>query len=311
MSPGVIAPQSLPTTPDGAAPTTVLIATGGTIACTRDEDGCLVPTKTAADLAAFLQVPVRAIDFRQLDSTAITLKDLDELIDLVEELSGQDSVERIIITHGTDSLEETALALALFHQSTTPVILTGAQRPFDDPAPDGPGNLRAALKAVGAGVLLHFGGVTTPTWGARKVHTTALEAFSAADANFPKVVPLPRARLADQRVSVCVAYPGAPRGGIDEAVRAGCRGIIVEGLGAGNVSPEMGEGIKDAVTQGVSVLMTTRVPNGAVDMVYGGPGGGKTLKTTGVIGAGVLRAGQARIVLAAALATGIDVREFF
>lgn len=311
MSHGTFAPCPLPTESEDATPATVLIATGGTIACTRDENGCLVPTKTAADLAALLGLPVHAIDFRQLDSTAITLKDLDELIELVEDLSNQGSVERIIITHGTDSLEETALALALFHHSSTPVILTGAQRPFDDPAPDGPANLCAALEAIGTGVLVQFGGVTTPAWGTRKVHTTALQAFSAADANFPKVVPLPRARLADQHVTVCVAYPGAPRGGIDEAVRAGCEGIVVEGLGAGNVSPEMGEGITDAVARGVSVLMTTRVPGGAVDMVYGGPGGGKTLETAGVVGAGILRAGQARIVLAAALATGIDIRTFF
>ncbi len=293
------------------AMSTVLIATGGTIACTHDELGALVPTKTAADLAALLDEPVRAIDFRRLDSTAIRLEDLDELIELVEELSNEPDVDRIIITHGTDSLEETAMALSLFHQSLTPVVLTGAQRPFDDPEPDGPDNLRAALKAKGVGVLLQFGGITTPAWGARKEHTTALQAFSAAEADFPEVVPLPRVKLADQKVTICVAYPGAPRCAIDGAVRAGFQGIVVKGMGAGNVSPEMAEGIIDAVQGGTPVLLTTRVPNGPVNMIYGGPGGGKTLEAAGVVGAGVLHAGQARIVLAASLATGIDLHEFF
>lgn len=291
--------------------TTVLISTGGTIACTTDASGALVPTKTAADLAALLDEPVRAVDYIQLDSSAVTLADLDGLIAMVMETAADPTVERIIVTHGTDSLEETAMALSLFYDSLTPVVLTGAQRPFDAAEPDGPRNLNDALHAEGCGVLIQFGGMTTPAWGARKEHTQSLRAFGAAEADVPSVLPLPRHPLADQKVTVLAAYPGAPGDLVDAAVAAGYRGLVVEGMGSGNVSPGMGAALARAFSAGVQVVLTTRVTNGPVSLIYGGEGGGATLAAKGAVGSGVLHAGQARIVLAAALATGTDVRELF
>lgn len=291
----------------------VLIATGGTIACTQDSDGALVPTKSAADLVPYLETDkeVRPIDFRHLDSSAITLEDLDELVELVEKLSAEEDVERIIITHGTDSMEETAMALSLFHSELTPVILTGAQRPYDHPEADGPANLRAAASIDGFGVIIQFGGVTTHAWGARKEHLQALDAFGSAEADFPEVVPLPIKPLAGKKVGIVVAYPGAGRDAIDVKVAKGYEGLVIKGLGSGNVSPEMGDAIVDALKAGVQVVITSRVPNGEVQLIYGGPGGGATLARHGAVGSGVLHAGQSRIVLAAALATGINVSEFF
>ena len=86
-----------------------LIATGGTIACTTVADGSLVPTVSGADLAA--EIDAEVVEFRQLDSSSITLADLDELIAVVNEHTAREDIGGVIITHGTDSMEETALAL--------------------------------------------------------------------------------------------------------------------------------------------------------------------------------------------------------
>ncbi|QPK78492.1 asparaginase [Corynebacterium lizhenjunii] len=286
---------------------TVLISTGGTIACTQDASGALVPTLTAADLAAYLpQADIRAIDYRRLDSSAITFADIDGLIALVAQEAAAGPA-RIIITHGTDSLEETALALALFHTGEVPVILTGAQRSADAAAPDGPGNLADCLDITTPGVWIRFGGRTVPAWGARKLHTSALDAFAAADTPAPTaVVPLPVAALASTKVAVISAYPGATRELVDAACAAGYQGLVIEALGSGNMGPDMGAGVAAALEQGVRVIITTRVPEGEVSLVYGGQGGGATLADAGALGSGTLRAGQCRVLLAAALATGTD-----
>ena len=152
-----------------------LIATGGTIACTTVADGSLAPTVSGADLAADIDAEV--VEFRQLDSSSITLTDLDELIAVVNSQTAREDIGGVIITHGTDSMEETALALEIFCGGTKPIVLTGAQRSYDHPEADGPSNLRDArdLAANGEpGVFLCFGGETIPARGARTVSYTHL-----------------------------------------------------------------------------------------------------------------------------------------
>lgn len=291
--------------------TVVLIATGGTIACTPDSTGALVPTKSAADLAQYIPAPVRAIDFRRLDSCAITTADLDELIQLVLSTAEEEDVERIIITHGTDSLEDTALALSLFSNASIPIILTGAQRPIVDENSDGARNLADSLKAEGAGVLIQFGGVTTHAWGARKIHTTDEVAFGASEADFPAILPLEYTPLTNTKVAIINSYPGAPANSINAAMKGGYDGLVLIGMGNGNISPDMGRAACEALDGGMPIVVTTRVPNGEVRFVYGGDGGGATLGAHGAINSGVLRDGQARIALIGALATGTDPKLLF
>ena len=132
-----------------------LIATGGTIACTTTADGSLVPTVSGATLAADIDAEV--VEFRQLDSSSITLADLDELIAVVNSQTSREDIDGVIITHGTDSMEETALALEIFCSGAKPIVLTGAQRSHDHPAADGPSNLRDARNLAASGLsLIHI-----------------------------------------------------------------------------------------------------------------------------------------------------------
>lgn len=294
-----------------------VVATGGTIACTTDDTGALVPTVSAAELVEAAReistpsdVDISPVDSVRLDSSSLSLTDLDDLLQRVHTLLADDSIAGVVITHGTDSMEDTAMALELFHTGKKPVVITGAQRSFDHLESDGPQNLADAISyaANGApGVSIRFGGLTIPARGAFKAHTSALEAFQATSQKIRTRPTLPLTPLAGQDVVIISAWPGAPRLLVDAAVASGINGIIVEGLGSGNMGSEMGEGVKDALDAGIPVLITTRVPEGSVTLAYGGDGGGATLAQAGALGTGTLRAGQARMVLLAALATGTDV----
>lgn len=308
--------------------TIAVVATGGTIACTTDEHGALVPTVSAAELVEAaraiaapdlgpgaqesLEFDTLPIDSVRLDSSSLTLTDLDDLLQRVHSLLADSEISGVVITHGTDSMEDTAMALELFHTSKKPVVITGAQRSFDHPDTDGPQNLADAISYCAggtSGVSIRFGGLTIPARGAFKAHTSSLEAFRATPQNIRPRPALPLTPLAGQDVVIVSAWPGAPRLLVDSAVASGANGIIIEALGSGNMGSAMGEGVKDALEAEIPVLITTRVPEGAVTLAYGGSGGGATLSQAGALGTGTLRAGQARMVLLAALATNTDVAE--
>ncbi|AKK11445.1 asparaginase domain-containing protein [Corynebacterium uterequi] len=282
-----------------------LLTTGGTIACTQ-VDGALVPTLGGAELLASAHrvaadlPPTRVTDLSLIDSSAMDFALLDTVLDAVA--AALDDSSAVVLTHGTDSLEETALAMDLLGG---PIVLTGAQRPADHPHPDGPGNLAAALTAAASveRAAIAFGGRVIPARGAYKTDTHALAAFASNDA--PTRAPAPRARLGTVRIPIVAAYPGAPEWIIDDAVRRGADGLVVEALGSGNMSPACGDAVARAAAS-IPVVIATRVARGGVALAYGGAGGGATLSGHGVLSAGRLSAGQARIALAWAVAAGVD-----
>lgn len=298
-----------------------LLTTGGTIACTRDDDGALVPTMAARDLVAaagLREADVVARDLVRLDSSSITLADLDHVLAAVRG-SIEHGAAGVVLTHGTDSLEDTALALDLVHDSPVPVVLTGAQRAFDHPAGDGRDNLLGAVAAAGdpanrgRGVLVFFGGRLLPARGLIKTHTSDLAGFALAGNAGARPAPVAHDGLADLRVPILAAWPGAGPELVDACLSpaAPADGVVVEALGSGNMGSAMGEGVARLLTAGVPTVISTRVPFGAVSLAYGGAGGGASLGARGAVGAGVLSPGQSRITLATALAAGVDPARLF
>lgn len=297
--------------------TIAVIATGGTIASTTDDTGARVPTLTGAELVRRSGADPRtvtAVDAAHLDSSSITLADIDALAERIELLLDDARVGGIVLTHGTDSMAETALALDLVHRDRRPVVLTGAQLPADHPGADGPANLRGAIAAAndpgleGQGVFVHFAGRTLPARGLVKASTEDLDAFDHVDAG-PRPTPVPRAALAGLRVPILRAWPGAGGELVRAARQAGADGLVVEALGSGNVSDEMGRELLAAIDAGLPVVVSTSVPRGGVHFDYGGAGGGATLGSQGAIAAGSLTPGQARMALITALASGTGPRE--
>lgn len=305
-------------------PKVVVLTTGGTISCTHDASGALVPTVPGAQLVAQVadrfadQLTIEVRDLQRFDSSSMTLADIDTIVTAAHEALADSEVVGVVVTHGTDSMEETAIALDTFHNDSRPIVLTGAQHPFDHPAGDGKANLLEAImvasdtSARDIGVLVVFGHAVLPARGVLKWHTSDELAFATNGPEEPeRADPVPVHPLADIRVDVVYAYPGAPRELIDAVVAAGTQGIVVEAMGSGNVGTDLAAGITAALEQEIPVVITTRVPRGRVAHSYGGAGGGATLGKLGALGSTYFRAGQARILLAIALAAGVHPATLF
>lgn len=299
-----------------------LLATGGTIATRASQAGRSVALG-AAELLASAEtvglpegVRVEAIDAAGRLSFAAGL---DDLADLARDVrSAAADHDGVVVTQGTDTLEETAFLLALTHDAGTPVTVTGAQRPADDAAPDGPHNLAAALRwaAHGVpGVTVTFAGHVLPAVGVRKVHSARLEAFAASDrgplagvdragvrVHAASVVP----PLADPpsvlpRVDVVAQYVGADAHALDAALERGAAGIVVAAFGAGNATPAVTDAALRLCARGVPVAVASRAGAGPVEGLYAG--GGADLARAGALFAGDLSPWQTRLLLSVAIAT--------
>lgn len=288
----------------------LVISTGGTIASTTTDRGALVPTLTGEELVARCGTTrqVRAIDVASLDSSSMGLAEIDLLRETVRTSLLDDSAS-LVITHGTDSMAETALALDFVHADPRPVVLTGAMRSADHAHPDGPANLRGAIEVAATrrdtGVLVHFAGETLPARGLMKTQTTAEHAFTLTSGSpLPRPMAVPPAPLAGLNIPIIRAWAGAD----DALIRAlgPIDGLVLEALGSGNVSACMGGAVAKLLRRGVPVVVATSVPYGEVSFAYGGAGGGSTLGDLGALPAGYLSASQARIALATALASGVN-----
>jgi L-asparaginase len=237
-------------------------------------------------------------------------------------------VAGIVVTHGTDTTEETAFFLDLFHGDERPVVLTGAQRAADAPDSDGPRNLGDAVTvaadpaARGLGVLIGFGGQLFPARGTRKSHTLAADTFTNphggplgwVHGGAVGVVTSPRRApaldldafdAAGIRVDVVVCHADADATALRAFAEAGARGIVLEATGAGNASLDICAAVRELTDAGIVFVTSTRVADGPVTAIYG-DGGGIDLEAAGAVPSGLLRPSQARILLAALLGTHPD-----
>ena len=294
-------------------PLVAVIATGGTIASERTNSGASIPSLTGESLLALLPnmpVDLRPIELMAKDSASLTLADMQEISDKVGELLADDAISGIVILHGTDAMEETALLVHLQHGLIKPVVFTGAQFTADHPTADGPGNLAAAVAAAvdpanaGRGVLVCFGGRLLPAWGLYKHSSDVADAFRQSRPLENPPSPCLAAALDNVRIDVVAIYPGCDSVHVDASLRADAHGIVLAALGSGNANPRLVEAVRRCADVGVPVVVSSRVPDGLLVSSYGGGGGGHDLAAAGAIHSSTLRPGQARILLAALVASG-------
>jgi L-asparaginase len=308
-------------------PLVTVLATGGTIASRADVRGGATAQDGGADLVARLDLPddveVRVRDVVRVGGFRMTLDRVHGLARAVATELRDESVAGVVVAHGTDTIEESAFFLDLFHADPRPVVVTGAQRAADAPDSDGPRNLADAVTAAaapaarGLGVLIGFGGGLFPARGTVKTHTLAADTFANPSggplgwvhggrvgvATAPRrgpALPLDAFDPAGLRVDVVACYPDADATALRACAEAGARGLVLEATGAGNANPTICAAVAELTAAGVVVVTSTRVAAGPVTAIYG-DGGGIDLLRAGAVPSGLLRPSQARMLLAALL----------
>ena len=313
---------------EAALPVVQLIATGGTIAMKIDpEKKAPVPAISGEDLLSTVPevAGLAKMAVQNISNVPSGYMDPPRWVELQKAVAAalaKPEVAGVIVSHGTDTLEETAYFLDLSIKSDKPVVLIGAQRNASEKDFDGPRNLLNAVKicvspeAKNKGVMLVLNNQINAAREVTKTHTSDVETFKSGDFGFLGVVdndraifsraPLRRqyvAMVKDEmpRVDIVVTYGGNDDTQIKAAIAAGAKGIVVEALGWGNVNPATYEAVKEAIAKGVVVAISTRVFNGRVLPHYGYVGGGKTLKDAGAVFCDNLSPQKARLLLMLAL----------
>lgn len=315
-------------------PTVLVVGLGGTIAMTPSPaDGAARPTLSAEDLLAAVpqladsDVDIKTLSFTNKPGASLTLDDIEELASRLWAMDSEGAFDGIVVTQGTDTLEETAYLLSLLYEAKAPLIVTGAMRAPHLAGADGPANLLAAVtvaaspQARSLGVLVVFNDQVFDAARVRKSHSTNTNAFTAPDTGplgtvmeghvrllaTPVNKPLPMAAALTQpaRVGLYVASLGDD-GALLAPLLDQVDGMVIAAFGVGHV-PETWVPILRKAAQRIPVVFASRTGSGTtLTHAYGFDGSETDLLSRGLIGAGHLDPYKARHLLTVLLRSGAD-----
>jgi L-asparaginase len=311
-------------------PRLAIFFTGGTISMRIDPaTGGAIPALSGEEIIA--QVPglndiadYDLINFDRLPGPHWTPQRMMDLARAVRERLEDEGIVGAVITHGTDTLEETAYFLDLVLKTDKPVVLIGAMRNSSELSWDGPENLCAAVRVAIApqaralGVVVAMNSQIISAQEATKTHTESTDTFQSRDfgplgfvdkdrvivTRRPSERELMVTDAVETRVDVIKMYAGADDRFINFAIDGGARGLVVEALGRGNVTVAALPAIRRAIDAGIPVVITSRCPRGRVLDTYAYEGAGKQLRRMGATLGGMLPSHKARIKLMLALGAG-------
>lgn len=317
-----------------------VIFNGGTISMKVDPRiKAAVPSLTGEEIMSMVTgienyAEIESYNYSSLPGPHMSPEIMLELSKYIQGFLDIEDIDGVVVTHGTDSLEETAYLVDLTINSGKPVVFTGSMRSGSELGYDGPSNLAASIctaiseEAQNRGVLVCLNGELNCASEVTKANSMSLNAFKTP--NFGPIgivdnnkVLFYRNSIEKQNIPIdaikesvalikCAA--GMDSRLIDFCVEQGDKGIVIEAMGRGNIPPLMVEGIERAIAKGVAVVLVSRCFEGRVFDSYGYHGGGKELRNLGVIFGDNLPGQKARIKLLVALSSTKDldkVREIF
>jgi L-asparaginase len=320
-----------------AVPRVTVFSLGGTIASTADagaSSGGVVPRLGASELVRAVPelaevAELETVAFRQVPSGDLTLRDLGAL---AEEIGRRfaDGVQGVVVTQGTDTIEETSFALDLLVRGSRPVVVTGAMRNPTLAGPDGPANLLAAVQvaaapeAAGLGALVVLNDEVHAARFVRKTHTSNPATFASPTAGALGWVVEGRPRIAlrpptvdtralqgagdgdDRPVALLPCALGDDLRVLPELPGLGYAGLVLEAFGGGHVPAPVVPALADLAAR-IPVVLASRTRGGEVlRETYGFPGSERDLIARGLVPAGFLDGPKARILLSLTLAGGAD-----
>ncbi|MCP4630962.1 MAG: asparaginase [bacterium] len=304
-------------------PTVAVITTGGTIAEKIDpKTGGAVPAVSGKNLIGAVPqlakiARIKVVNYSNIDSSQMTPKLWAGLSKTVDRVLEDPSIKGAVITHGTDTMAEGSYFLDLTLKTDKPVVFVGAMRDTSDVSPDGPANILNAViqvcsdKAGDWGVTVTLNQYINSARDVRKTNSTNEQTFNSGEKGFLGYIAMgkvyryhnrhdrQRFPLPDKlpKVVLLSTYAGDDGSFVRYAVDQGAEGVVIEGLGAGNVNADVYIAVEHAIKKGIAVVLTTRVYHGGVFPIYGDQGGGETLEKAGVILGGDLPGPKARILL--------------
>ena len=305
----------------------LIVFTGGTFSMKIDKKtGGAVPRYSGNELLEKIPeakelADITCYDFGKYPGPHMTPELMMNLSKKIRELMKEENYSGIVVTHGTDTLEETAYFLDLTIKTDIPIVVIGSMKNSSEPDWDGPRNLLDAIHIClnnncrNIGVLVCLNGEINAASEVTKIYTEQVDSFTSLD--FGDLGFVQNGRVILNRlprkletletdnfvpdVDLLTVYAGMNEKFFKYSADSGVKGIVVEALGVGNVPPPAFDGIKYAVEKGIPVVLVSRCPAGETFDIYGYPGAGKWLHKVGVIFADYLNGQKARIKLMLAL----------
>lgn len=313
----------------------LIVFTGGTFSMKIDDKtGGAIPHFHGEELIEMIPeaidlANIKIYNFGNYPGPHMTPELMLDLSKVVNEHIAKDYVDGIIVTHGTDTLEETAYLLDLSVKTSKPIVVIGAMKTSSEKDWDGPKNLIDAIhicnnsNSNGIGVLVCLNGEINAASEVTKTHTEDIETFHSLDFGalgfvdngrvwfnrLPKKLESIQTNKIDSNVDIIKVYAGIKENIFRLIADTDISGLIIEALGVGNVPPPAFEGIKYVMSKNIPIVLVSRCPAGETLDIYSYAGAGKWLKESGVIFSDYLNGQKARIKLMLALGAGMNTEQ--
>ncbi len=307
----------------------LIVFTGGTFSMKIDKStGGAIPRYSGMELLDKIPeaknlAKISCYDFGKYPGPHMTPDLMFDLSKKIKEKIFKQQYDGVIVTHGTDTLEETAYFLDLTIKTEIPIVIIGSMKNSSEPDWDGPRNLIDAIhiclneNCKNLGVLVCLNGEINAASEVTKTYTDEIDTFHSLDFGalgfiqngrvflnrMPRKLEIIETEKIVTNVDLLTVYAGMDEKFFKFSADSDVEGIVVEALGVGNVPPAAFNGIKYAVEKGIPVVLVSRCPAGEIEDIYSYPGAGKWLYKLGVIFADYLNGQKARIKLMIALGT--------